>query len=176
MRLSRKRGMSGAFQRSMVKITEDKAVAATTGRSRKSRLKCGCTEFRTIQPLFDFSDLPSHLIAFCLVFSLLVLVGDCFQSRKIPGLSQRPDIPVCSASSPGVHIQWRLLLQSPPTGHGAVNFLSLPALLPASVSVLETPPEQEYLAAVLQSLDHEEWRLQRSPAGHLDRAARENCR
>ena len=41
----------------------------------------------------------------------------------------------------------------PTNGQIASEFPLLPASLPASVSVLEGPPEQEYLAAVLQSLE-----------------------
>ena len=41
----------------------------------------------------------------------------------------------------------------PANGQIAPEFSLLPPSLPASVSVLEAPPEQEYLAAVLQSLE-----------------------
>ena len=41
----------------------------------------------------------------------------------------------------------------PTNGQMAPEFPSLPSLLSASVSVLDGPPEQEYLAAVLQSLE-----------------------
>ncbi len=44
-------------------------------------------------------------------------------------------------------------VSKPTNGQIAPEFPSLPASLPASISVLEGPPEQEYLAAVLQSLE-----------------------